>query len=172
MAGVHLEGLRVSQLETAEVGAETEQAEVPTDADRSPEPISHLRRDGGVLHSKDGLRVAHRIEHHLDDRGVLRTRLAHDPGHEQATRRLAFPDLASGVALELVGTTEPEVALDREEPSRDPLGIGKGIPDVVDGRGIGPRCRYDMGISRGELPSRTARLMLSIASISFISPSS
>ena len=65
-----------------------------------------------------------------------------DPGHLAAVlprrekpRRVAALDRAARVALELVAAADPQVARHRQEPARDALGVGAGVPDLV-GRGI------------------------------------
>jgi hypothetical protein len=47
-------------------------------------------------------------------------------------RRLAGDHAAAGVALELIRPADPELSSDRQEPAADPLGIGHGVPHVVD----------------------------------------
>ena len=41
-------------------------------------------------------------------------------------------DRAAGVSLQLVPTTDAEVAGHGQEPARDPLGVGAGVPNVLD----------------------------------------
>jgi len=45
--------------------------------------------------------------------------------------RVATLDRAARVARELVAATQPQVTGDRQEPPWDALGIGAGVPDVV-----------------------------------------
>ena len=62
-----------------------------------------------------------------------------------AARRQALLHLAAGVALELIVPAEPQVAGHRQEPPRDPLGGGDGIPHVVDRRRVRLRERLHAG---------------------------
>ena len=54
------------------------------------------------------------------------------------------PD-ADGVALELVGAAESQVAADREEPARDALGVREGVPQVVGVGLIDPGRHHRLG---------------------------
>jgi len=86
-------------------------------------------------------------ETHSDPRGLA----AVFPRHREMARRLARPDLAAGVALELVAAAEAQVARDREEPAREALGIGESVPQVVDAGVVG---------ARGDEHARRAALVL------------
>ena len=66
------------------------------------------------------------------------------PGRGQVAGRLAGGDLAAGVVLDLEPAAEPEVAGDRGEPAWDPLGVGDGLPEVVDVGGVGAGGDHDL----------------------------
>src|SRR5271155_4486093 len=55
------------------------------------------------------------------------------PCDRQTAGRFAASDLAPGVALQLVSSSQAEVAGNRQEPFRDAAGVGDGIPYVADG---------------------------------------
>src|SRR5262245_53459693 len=56
------------------------------------------------------------------------------PRHRKMARRLATRDLAAGVTLELIAAAQTKVAGDRQEPARNALGAGNGVPDILDRR--------------------------------------
>src|SRR5205807_6378178 len=59
-----------------------------------------------------------------------REALPKDPGDPEPARRLAQLDRAAGVALELVVAAFAQVTRDRQEPLRDAVGVGEGVPEV------------------------------------------
>src|SRR5262245_25192700 len=63
-------------------------------------------------------------------------RAAHDlPRQIQGFRALAARDRATGVALQLIPTSELQVTLDGEKPTGQPLRRRDGVPQVID-RGV------------------------------------
>src|SRR5262245_58726543 len=63
-------------------------------------------------------------------------RAAHDlPRQIQGFRAVAARDHAAGVALQLIPTSELQVALDGEKPAGQPLRRRDGVPQVLD-RGV------------------------------------
>ena len=99
----------------------------------------HIRRGHrGVLEHERRRSLPCPRELDLDFGDVGRAgHLAVDPGRAQPVRPLAGHDLAAGVAFELVSPAHAVVAADRQEPSADPLRVGQGVPDVLDGRVVG-----------------------------------
>ena len=77
-------------------------------------------------------------------------------------RRVAGDDLAAGVALELEPAADPEVAADREEPAGDALGVGDGVPDVIDAGGKVRRSRTVRPSPAAIRPVPTSRCTASI----------
>src|SRR5882762_8442096 len=59
------------------------------------------------------------------------------PGGEEALRRVTALDRAARVAFELVAAAELQLTGYRQEPARDAFGAGAGVPDVLDGGGVG-----------------------------------
>jgi hypothetical protein len=66
-------------------------------------------------------------------------RSAELPGHRQQPRRLATLDLPARIPGELVAAAEAQITRDGQKPSRNPLGAGQGIPDILDARVTGAR---------------------------------
>src|SRR5205085_1512773 len=52
------------------------------------------------------------------------------PGGEEPVRGLALLDHSPGIALQLEATAKPQLARDRKEPTRDPLGVRR--PEVAE----------------------------------------
>src|SRR5262245_13241273 len=108
------------------MGWESEEPLIPADTDRTrSELLPHRIVDFGDVRQREP-RAQRTLagEAHLDPTHArLRYPLGLiDPRGVEPVGRVACFDHASGVALELVATAEPEVAGDREEPQRDPLG--------------------------------------------------
>src|SRR5215472_12742191 len=59
------------------------------------------------------------------------------PGGGEAVRRVAALNRAACVALELVAAAKPQVTGDRQEPPRDALGVGAGVPHVIQAALVG-----------------------------------
>src|SRR5215510_1064423 len=95
----------------------------------------------------------------LDDRGVLQRQprlgavcreLDVDPGRPAAElprrckmpRRRARRDGPARIPLELVPSAQPEVALDRQEPSRNAFLAGQCVPQVIDAGVVKPCQRH------------------------------
>src|SRR3546814_8665956 len=54
----------------------------------------------------------------------------HLPGDGERRRLIAALDHTAGVALQLVATALHQLAADRQEPARDAVRVGDGVPEV------------------------------------------
>src|SRR5215472_12893321 len=89
------------------------------------------------------------------------------PGGGEAVRWVAALDRAARVALELVAATKPQVTGDRQEPPRDALGAGAGVPYVIQAALVGLADRDHPGLAprqhlAADLPAYLADLVLDI----------
>ncbi len=117
---------------------------VPADAhgaraETVPEVTRHV---GHVLQGQAGAVVGLALEPELDPAGRASGAL---PGRGQAPRRFAGGDRSACVALELVAAAQLQVAGDRQEPSRDPIGICQRVPEVLDRGVIDPAGDHNLG---------------------------
>src|SRR5919197_532625 len=148
-------GLWVADGLAAQVQAQAEQGQVPADPGGARAVLGPPRRvdDRDVLQLQQRLTVGAGGEPHLDLAAATPAGMVADhPRHLEQVRRLAPPDLATGVALQLVGPAQAEVTGDGQEPAADPLGVGDGIPDVPDRRLVAPPQHDAVPLTRGEAP--------------------
>src|SRR5215510_10594344 len=112
--------------------------EVPTDTHRAwTELVPMILDDRGVLQRHPRLAALHR---QLD---VDPARAAAEfPRRCKMARRRARRDGPARIALELVPSAQPEVALDRQEPSRDAFLAGQRVPQVIDAGVVKPCQRH------------------------------
>src|SRR5699024_8747168 len=66
------------------------------------------------------------------------------PGHGQQLWCLAPLDRATGIALQLIAPTFPQLATDRQEPAWNTLRIADRVPDVTGRRVEVPPCHDDL----------------------------
>src|ERR1700733_4058241 len=123
--------------------AKSQDREIPADACRTrtiltPKVIRHVR---DVFQPQQRAAIRQ-----FRQRDVNPTYLpAKLPGDRQTAGRFAANDLAPGVALQLVSSSQAEIAGNRQEPFRDAPGVGDGIPYVLDGGIVRASCHYDAG---------------------------
>src|SRR5579872_1125864 len=67
------------------------------------------------------------------------------PGEREHLGWFAGGDLAAGISLQLVASSQPKIAGNRQEPARDPLCIGNGIPEILDVGIVGTGCDHHPG---------------------------
>ncbi len=104
------------------------------------------------LENRSAVTVGAQSIFHLIGRSV-----AQQPCHTQQARWFARDAIASGMALQLVPPADAKVTGDGEKPTVDPAGVGARVPQVLDGRGIGPPAQHRVGpTGRGGPPSNPA----------------
>src|ERR1700677_3251304 len=67
------------------------------------------------------------------------------PGNGETRGRLTSRNLSTRVATQLVAASEAQISGDRQEPSRDALGIRDGVPEVMDVGIVGAADNCDAG---------------------------
>src|SRR5262245_411009 len=112
--------------------------EVPTDTHRAwPELVPMILDDRGVLQRHPRLAA---VCCYLD---VNPARPAAEfPRRCKMIRRRARRDGPARVPLELVPSAQPEVSLDRQEPSRNAFLAGQCVPQIIDARVVKPCERH------------------------------
>lgn len=133
--------LRVVVLPRGQVRGQTRQGEVPPDADRTGTELRppFVVDVGDVVELEPGA-LALGGQAQLDPRHVA----GELPGRGEPVRRIAAEHGAAGVALKLVLAADSQVAGDRQEPARQPFGVGARVPDVVE--------RAVVGLAHGDHP--------------------
>ena len=118
---------RVDGLARRQMDGQPDQGSVVAHADRARAELLPVIVDvRDVVQFEPRLLGALAGDLHFDPADVV----AALPGRAERLRRVAAQNGAVGVALESVISTEPEVAGDREEPSRNPLDVGTRVPEV------------------------------------------
>src|SRR5690606_6074600 len=131
------------------------EAQVPADTGG---PRSVLVPEGGVLGDLRGvLQLQPRAgpvgaDSHRDPARVA----AELPGRGELARRLARPDRAAGVALDLVVAALHEIAGDRRGPAGQPVGTGQRVPEILGAGVVDLTDGLDDGLARVVGPGRQA----------------
>lgn len=125
--------LRIHRCFRFEITAEAEDGEIPANADCAgskliPQFFGDIRN---VFEPPLCAAVGERGEADVQPADLT----AEFPGDIESARRIACGDLAAGVAVELITAAEAEIARDQEEPTRDAVRIGDGVPEVF-GTGV------------------------------------
>src|SRR5271169_1497804 len=98
---------------------------------------------GDVLEHQPGLPARQGCQPYLDPADVA----AILPGGSETAGRVTALDRAARIALELIAAAGPQVAGDRQEPPRNPLWVGAGIPEVLEGRVVDLADGYCPGLT-------------------------